>query len=127
MKYFFMLIPLLWIVSCTNPASTEPETTNSETTRVLTVEARPSAIPADGISHMTIFVEYRIDGLPVEDSTRLILLNPMGVLAAGTVFTTNGVALDTLTADSAAGLGWLIVYADGLRDSTEIMFTENTP
>ncbi|MCB1060456.1 MAG: hypothetical protein KDB65_09505 [Calditrichaeota bacterium] len=127
MKYFFMLIPLLWIVSCTNPASTEPETTNSETTRVLTVEARPSAIPADGISHMTIFVEYRIDGLPVEDSTRVILLNPMGVLAAGTVFTTNGVALDTLTADSAAGLGWLIVYADGLRDSTEIMFTENTP
>jgi hypothetical protein len=123
MRNLLLLIPLLWIVSCTSPTSTEPETPDSQTTRILTVEARPSAIPADGVSHMTIFIEYRVDGLPVTDSTRIIILNPMGALAAGTVYTNSGVALDTLTSDSTAGLGWLVVYADGLRDSTEIMFT----
>jgi hypothetical protein len=33
------------------------------------------------------------------------------------------VALDTLTSDTIAGSGWLIAYAQGRRDSTEIMFT----
>lgn len=127
MKNLLLLIPLLWIVSCTAPTSSEPDTPDSQTSRVLSVEARPGAIPADGTSRMTIFVEYRVDGLPVSDSTRIIILNPMGTLSSGTVYTNSGVALDTLTADTLAGLGWLIVYADGLRDSTEIMFTDNTP
>jgi len=124
---FLLTVTALWFVSCTSPTDSTPDVPNSEDTHTLTVEARPNAIPADGVSHTTIFVEYRVNGEPVADSTRIILLNPMGVLNAGTIYTLGGVALDTLTSDTTAGLGWLIAYSDGIRDSTEIMFTENTP
>ncbi len=127
MRIFLMFVLAFWFVSCTSPTDSTPDVPNSEDTHTLTVEARPSAIPADGVSHTTIFVEYRVNGEPVADSTRIILLNPMGVLNAGTIYTLGGVALDTLTSDTTAGLGWLIAYSDGIRDSTEIMFTENTP
>lgn len=118
-----LTLSLVWIVSCTAPTESTDDTTQSEDVYSLSVQALPSAIPADGVSTMTIFVEYRINDLPVADSTRVILLNPMGTLAAGTIYTMGGVALDTLRADSAAGIGWIVAYADGLRDSTEIMFT----
>ncbi len=127
MRIFLMFVLAFWFVSCTSPTDSTPDVPNSEDTHTLTVEARPSAIPADGVSHTTIFVEYRVNGEPVADSTRIILLNPMGTLNAGTIYTLGGVALDTLTSDTLAGLGWLVAYADGIRDSAEIMFTENTP
>ncbi len=127
MRISLLCVLALWFISCTSPTDPVPNTPQSQDEHTLTVEARPSAIPADGVSHTTIFVEYRVNGDPVPDSTRIILLNPMGTLSAGTIYTVAGVALDTLTADTVAGLGWLIAYADGLRDSAEIMFTENTP
>ncbi|MCB9357662.1 MAG: hypothetical protein H6505_03725 [Calditrichaeota bacterium] len=123
MRYLVLCMLLVWVVSCTSPTNSTEENINSQDVITLSVSALPNAIPADGVSTMTIFVEYRINGQPVADSTRVILLNPMGTLGAGTIYTTEGIALDTLTADSSAGLGWLIAYADGLRDSTEIMFT----
>ncbi len=127
MRLLLLLTLALWTISCTSPTDSNDETINTQGSRVLSVSALPSAIPADGVSRMTVFVEYRNDGTPVADSTRVILLNTMGSLSAGTIYTTGGVALDTLRADSVAGLGWLVAYADGLRDSVEIMFTENTP
>ena len=123
MRRVLLTLSLLWIASCTSPTDSTDDTTQAEDVYALTVQALPSAIPADGVSKLTVFVEYRINDQPVADSTRVILLNPMGTLAAGTIYTMGGVALDTLTADSVAGIGWLVAYADGLRDSTEIMFT----
>ncbi len=127
MRILALCALLTWVVSCTSPTDPNTDPPDTQLTRTLNVEAQPSAIPANGIARTTIFVEYRVNGNPVPDSTRIILLNPMGVLAAGTIYTLGGVALDTLTADTIAGLGWLIAYADGVRDSTEIMFTANTP
>jgi len=124
MRTLLIGIIALWCVSCTSPTDSTTDEPNTQETRSLSIDARPSAIPADGLSTMTIFVEYRVNGTPVADSTRVILLNPMGTLNAGTIYTTGGVALDTLTSDTTAGLGWLIAYADGIRDSIEIMFTE---
>lgn len=112
------------MMSCTSPTESNDDNNNTTPSKSLAVDARPSAIPADGSSRMTIFIEYREDGVAVPDSTRIILLNPMGTLAHGTVYTVGGVALDTLTSDSSAGIGWLVAYADGLRDSIEIMFTD---
>ena len=123
MRVLLLYALLLTVVSCTSPTASQDEQPNTQDSRVLSVEALPDAIPADGVSTMTIFVEYRVNGEPVADSTRIILLNPMGTLAAGTIYTADGVALDTLTADTVAGLGWLMAYADGVRDSIEIMFT----
>lgn len=123
MRFLLICIAALWFVSCTSPTDSTDDTPNTTETRTLTIEARPNAIPADGISTMTIFCEYHVNGEPVADSTRIILLNPMGTLAAGTIYTVGGVALDTLTSDTLAGLGWLIAYSEGIRDSAEIMFT----
>ncbi len=123
MRVILLMVLTIWFVSCTSPTDTNDDTPDATDTYSLTVEARPSAIPADGFSHTTIFVEYRVNGEPVVDSTRIILLNPMGTLNAGTIYTFGGVALDTLTSDTVAGLGWLVAYADGIRDSAEIMFT----
>jgi hypothetical protein len=123
MRILVLSLALVWVVSCTAPTESNTETPYSEDVYSLNVQAAPSAIPADGASQLTVFVEYRINDEPVADSTRIILLNPMGTLSAGTIFTFGGVALDTLTADTLAGLGWLVAYSDGHRDSTEIMFT----
>ncbi len=123
MRVILLCALAAWFVSCTAQDDPNPVTPSSEDTHTLTVEARPNAIPADGVSHTTIFVEYRVNGEPVADSTRIILLNPMGTLNAGTIYTLGGVALDTLTSDTIAGLGWLVAYSDGIRDSAEIMFT----
>ncbi|NUO20102.1 hypothetical protein HUU59_11690 [bacterium] len=124
MRFILLCALAVWFQSCTSPTDSNEDTPQAAETRTLTVEARPNAIPADGVSTMTIFVEYHVNGEPVTDSTRVILLNPMGTLNAGTIYTFGGVALDTLTADTLAGLGWLVAYADGIRDSVEIMFTE---
>jgi hypothetical protein len=89
----------------------------------LSVEAQPSAIPANGTSHLVVFVELLQGDAAAADSTEVILLNTMGTLKCGVIYTRGGVALDTLTSDTTAGSGWLIAYALGERDSTEIMFT----
>lgn len=123
-----LLIAMAFIwTACTAPTDPEPDNTLSEDTTILTIQALPAAIPADGVSKATVFVEFRINGEPVADSTRIIVLNSVGTLANGTVYATGGVAIDTLTSDTVAGLGWLIAYSDGVRDSIEIMFTEPTP
>ena len=72
---------------------------------------------------MVVFVEMRRDGDPVADSTQIILLHSVGTLGRGVVYTSSGIALDTLTADSIAGTGWLIACSQGLRDSVPITFT----
>ncbi len=103
----------------------KPDTPDSEDTYSLTVRSAPRAQSLrTELRSITVFVEYRVNDEPVADSTRIILLNPMGTLSAGTIYTVGGVALDTLTADTLAGLGWLVAYSDGHRDSTEIMFTD---
>jgi hypothetical protein len=89
----------------------------------LSVEAQPRTVTADGISHLVVFTEMRLGGNAVADSTEIILLNTMGTLGKGVVYTHSGVALDTLTSDTTAGLGWLIACANGLRDSVQITFT----
>jgi hypothetical protein len=91
----------------------------------LSVEAQPATIPANGVSRMVVFVEMMQGDEPVADSTQVILLNTIGTLGKGVVYTYNGVALDTLASDTIAGSGWLIAYANGRRDSVEIMFTES--
>ena len=59
MRFLLLSALAIWFVSCTSPTDSTPDVPNSEDTHTLTVEARPNAIPADGVSHTTIFVEYR--------------------------------------------------------------------
>jgi hypothetical protein len=110
------------LAGCTSPAD-DNQPTGPGTELSLSVEAQPSAIPANGTSHLVVFVELLLGTEPVSDSTEVILLNTIGTLGRGVIYTRNGVALDTLTSDTSAGSGWLIAYAQGRRDSTEIMFT----
>ena len=107
---------------CTSPAEDDRPTGPGPELN-LSVEAQPPAIPADGTSHLVVFVELMLGEDPVSDSTEVILLNSIGTLGSGVLYTRNGVALDTLTSDTTAGSGWLIAYAQGRRDSTEVMFT----
>ncbi len=90
----------------------------------LSVEAQPWSIRADGASRMVIFVEFREQGTPVPDSTQIILLNSIGTLSAGILYTRAGIALDTLTSDTVAALGYIVAYSNGMRDSVEIAFAE---
>jgi len=121
----FLLIGItVLIIGCTStddnnkPTGPTPEI-------ALSVEAQPATIPANGVSRMVVFVEMMQGDEPVADSTQVILLNTIGTLGKGVVYTYNGVALDTLASDTIAGSGWLIAYANGRRDSVEIMFTES--
>jgi hypothetical protein len=113
---------VLVVSGCTSPADDQPPTGPGPELN-LSVEAQPPAIPADGASHLVVFVELMLGDDPVSDSTEVILLNTIGTLGSGVLYTRNGVALDTLTSDTTAGSGWLIAYAQGRRDSTEVMFT----
>jgi hypothetical protein len=114
----------LVFLGCTPQKSDKNPVTSNPTSIALSVEAQPATIRADGISRMVVFVELQRNEQPVGDSTQVILFHTIGTLGLGTVFTRSGVALDTLTSDTTAGTGWLIAYADGVRDSVEIMFTQ---
>lgn len=119
----FLLIGLagLLIWSCTSPTDSndEPEPIVSSS---LTIEAQPAAIPADGMSKMVILAEYRLNGEAAPDSTRIILLNTVGTLGHGEVYTQDGIAIDTLTSDTVVTLGMVFAIASGVRDSVEIAF-----
>ena len=122
LKYlFFALLGGLLIWSCTSPTDTivEPEPV-IET--YISVEARPSAIPANGTSRLVIFTEYRINGEPAPDSTRIVLLNTIGTLGLGELYTQDGIAIDTLTSDTVVALGMIYAVTSGYRDSVEIAF-----
>lgn len=118
-----LLAALLAVLAagCTSPNDDNP--TGPQPSLSLSVEARPAAIPANGMSRMVVFTELKRGDNAVSDSTEVILLNTIGRLGRGIVYTRGGVALDTLTSDTTAGLGWIVAYAQGVRDSIEIMFT----
>jgi hypothetical protein len=119
---FFAFCFSLFSFGCTSPKSTDNPVAPAATMS-LSVEARPQTIAANGTSHLVVFVEMRHGSDPVSDSTEVILLNTIGTLGLGIVYTHAGVALDTLTSDSSAESGWLIAYSNGFRDSVEIAFT----
>jgi len=112
-----------FLAGCSTPADDDGPT-GPEPTIALSVEAQPQAIPANGNSRLVVFTEVRRGDQAVADSTEVVLLNSMGTLQHGIVYTHGGVALDTLTSDTSAGTGWVIAYTQGVRDSVEIMFTE---
>ncbi len=122
-RYFLpaMLGFALALAGCTAPADDSP--TGPSSALALSVEAQPASAPADGASRLVVFVDMRQDGEPVADSTQVILLHSVGTLDRGVVYTSSGIALDTLTADTVAASGWLIACAQGLRDSVRISFT----
>jgi hypothetical protein len=109
----------LW--SCTSPTDSKVEPDPVIETYI-SVEARPSAIPANGTSRLVIFTEYRLNGEPVPDSTRIILLNTIGTLGRGELYTQDGIAIDTLTSDTVVALGMIYAVSSGVRDSVEIAF-----
>jgi hypothetical protein len=111
---------LIW--SCTSPTNSNEDEPDPVITSYLSVEASPDAIPADGTSQTVIFTEFRQNGEAVPDSTRIILLNTIGTLGLGELFTMDGIAIDTLTSDTVVALGMIYAIADGLRDSVEIAF-----
>jgi hypothetical protein len=114
----------LMVMGCSSPTKSNDVTTPTLPVLKLSVEAEPASIVADGNTRMVVFVELLQDNLPIADSTEIILLNTMGTLGLGRIYSHAGVALDTLKSDTTAGMGWIIAYALGLRDSAEIMFTE---
>jgi hypothetical protein len=75
---------------------------------------------------MVIFTEYRVDGEPAPDSSRIVLLNTIGTLGHGELYTQGGIAYDTLTSDTVVTLGMVYAVVSGLRDSVEIAFTPVT-
>jgi hypothetical protein len=111
------------LLSCSSPKTDDNNPVTPPVTATLGIEAQPATIPADGNSRLVVFVEMKRGDVAVEDSTQVILLNSMGTLGKGIVYTHSGVALDTLVSDTTAGMGWIIAYAEGVRDSVEIMFT----
>jgi len=110
----------LLIAGCTSsddtPSGPSPQITVS-------VEARPQTVPANGTSRIVVFAEVRRGESAAADSTEVILLNTIGSLQQGVVYTRGGVALDTLVSDTVAGSGWIIAYSQGTRDSVDILFT----
>lgn len=118
-----LLLTCLILFGCTSPKTDENPLNVTPGELQLSVEAQPQAIRADGTSRMVVFIELNQNDQPAADSTQVILLNTIGTLGRGIVFTRGGVALDTLTSDTTAASGWLIAYAEGLRDSVEIIFT----
>jgi len=121
------LAALVWFSGCTSPTDSNDDNQEPVSSTVFTVEARPSRVPADGHSKMVIFTEYRENNQPVPDSTRIILLNTIGTLGLGELYTQDGIAIDTLTADSTVALGVVIAVAPGVRDSIEIAFEPVDP
>ncbi|MFZ5432453.1 MAG: hypothetical protein ACOZB3_01645 [Calditrichota bacterium] len=115
------LSALLLVSGCTSPNDDNPTGPLPELS--LSVEAQPPTIPANGSSRLVVFTELRLGDQPVADSTEVILLNSIGVLQRGILYTHGGVALDTLLSDTIAGAGWLVAYSQGIRDSVEIFFT----
>jgi hypothetical protein len=118
---FLLAFCMIWW-GCSSPTKSN-EVTTTQPVLKLSVEAEPSSIIADGNSRMVIFTEFLSDDLPIADSTEIILLNTIGTLQLGKIYTHAGVGLDTLKSDTSASMGWVIAYALGMRDSIEIMFT----
>ena len=118
----FVSVACLIMLGCTSPTNSNHETPAPSALR-LSVEAQPASIPANGVSQMVIFTEFRDGDQPVADSTEIILLNTVGTLKKGVLRTQNGVALDTLTADTIAATGYVIAYSQGLRDTAQIRLT----
>jgi hypothetical protein len=123
MKTILLICLGLLMIGCTSTTSSNDDNQQPQTVLRLSVEAQPSSITADGISHMVIFTEFFKNNQPIEDSSEVILLNTIGTLGSGRLYTHAGIALDTLRSDTTAGMGWIIAYAQGIRDSAEIMFT----
>jgi hypothetical protein len=123
-RIFFLFcatcVALALLSGCTSPSDNP---TTPPAAMSLAVEAQPSVIPANGASRMVVYVAMLTGDEPVADSTQVILLHSLGTLGRGVIYTSGGVALDTLTADTVAGTGWLIACAQGLRDSVPIVFT----
>ncbi|MBU0509242.1 hypothetical protein KKH27_10440 [bacterium] len=119
------LSALLLLAGCTSPDDDNTPTGPSPQI-VVSVEARPPTIPANGTSKLVVFTELRRGDQPVADSTQVILLNTIGVLQQGILYTRGGVALDTLVSDTAAGMGWIVAYSQGVRDSVEIFFVSTS-
>ncbi|MDD5088783.1 MAG: hypothetical protein PHI18_08300 [bacterium] len=114
------LSALLIAGGCTSSDET-PEGPSPQMT--VSVEARPQAVPADGVSRIVLFAEVRRGESAAADSTEVILLNTLGTLQQGIIYTRGGIALDTLTSDTVAGNGWIIAYSQGARDSVDVFFT----
>jgi hypothetical protein len=124
-KRSFLLIGLAGFLfwSCTSPTdSNDDEETEPIVTSYLDIEAQPAAVPADGTSKLVILAEYRLNGEAAPDSTRIVLLNTIGTLNYGEIYTSGGLAIDTLTADTVVALGKVYAIVSGVRDSVEIAF-----
>lgn len=117
------LSALLILGGCTSSDDGTPSGPSPQIT--VSVEAQPQAVPADGASRIVVFTEVRQGENAAADSTEVILLNTIGTLQQGIIYTRGGVALDTLTSDTLAGSGWIIAYAQGTRDSVDILFTSS--
>ena len=117
----WMLALLAFLAGCKTAEDKTP--TGPHGVLTVAVEAQPSEILANGTSRLVVFTQVTDGSGFAADSTEVILLNTMGTLQRGVLYTRNGVALDTLTSDTVAGTGWIIAYARGVRDSAEIMFT----
>jgi hypothetical protein len=120
-KLFIAGLAGLMLLSCTSPTDSKDDPIPVLETYI-SVEARPSAIPANGTSKLVIFTEFRINGEAAPDSTRIILLNTIGTLGRGELFTQDGIAIDTLTSDSTVALGMIYAVSSGVRDSVEVAF-----
>jgi hypothetical protein len=118
------MIVMLGLLAGCKSAPENKTITGPQTQLSVSMEARPSAVPANGSSRIVVFTQVSSDGVPASDSTQVILLNTIGTLKHGTLYTLNGIALDTLVSDTMAGSGWIIAYARGARDSVEVMFTQ---
>jgi hypothetical protein len=119
----FILITasLFVIIGCTSPTKENSEE-GEPIGIVLSVNAVPMALTADGQSEAVIFCEVRRGGTWASDSTQVILFQTMGRLKGGTVLTSQGVALDTLVSDTLSGICQVIAYVEGERDTVEVIF-----
>ncbi len=122
--YSLLVVAALFFIAngCTSPSEEIEEI--EETGLVLSVEAVPQVIAANGVSESVIFVEVQRNGVSVPDSTQVLLFRTLGRLKGGRAFTYQGVALDTLVSDTTAGTSSVIAYVEGQRDTVDVVFAE---
>ena len=116
----FVVAAILFAAGCTSP--TDENKDNNGTGIVLSINAVPQIIAANGISEAVIFVEVQRDGAYVPDSTQVLFFQTLGRLKDGRAFTYQGVALDTLVSDTTAGTSAVIAYLEGQRDTVAVIF-----
>ncbi len=94
----------------------------------VTLEASPTALPADGVSTATLTATVvDVHDNAVEDGTVVTFTTSLGDLAPVTATTTGGVTTGTLTAGTTAGQATVTAAVEEVSGTIQVTFTSLPP